>query len=297
MKSYLNLVNRVLTEGELHSNRTDYKSYRIIGAMIEHHMSDGFPLLTTRQIFYKGIFGEILGFIRGYTNSEQFKKLGCIYWDSDANENIAWLKNPNRKGTGDLGRIYGAQWRCWQTAYPDNPNIDQLNNALLMVINDPDSRRNIVQSWNPADLSYQALPACHTSFQLVCHKEEKKIDIVFNMRSTDIYHGLPANIAGYALLLTLICQITEYTPGKVVGLLADLHYYENQKENLLVQLEREPLKLPKLSTYCWSMGYPPNNPAIVLGRYDPLNLVISDYKYHPPLPAVKMANSTISIGK
>jgi thymidylate synthase len=254
MKAYLDILNKVYTEGKRYSNRTGVDRFRVTGAMFEHDMNLGFPLLTTKEMNVQSILGELVGFINGYDNVSQFNEVGCGIWNANAGD-PNWLKNPNRNGQGDLGRIYGKQWRSWVSGTGET--IDQLEKAVNEVIVDPGSSRNIVQSFNPGELDLVCLPPCHTSFQLIADKKEGTLDLVWTQRSCDVFLGLPYNIASYGFLLTAIAHVTGYQPNKLVGLLSDVHWYENQKNVIRQQLGNTPHRLPELELFLHHKGLSP----------------------------------------
>ena len=244
MKQYLDLLQKVLDEGEWQPNRTGIPTKRIDGAMLEFDLTQGFPAITSKKLAFNAVKGELLGFIRGYDNAAAFRNLGCKVWDQNANENTAWLNNPNRKCTDDLGRIYGQQWRGW---YHDTcGRIDQLKNAIDLIQNDPTSRRIIVSAWNPADMDKMALPPCHMLFQLLVNVEQKTLSMCMYQRSCDMFLGIPFNIASYALLLELIAMVTGLEAKKLTMFLADVHIYQNHLAQVQEQLQRPTHELPKL---------------------------------------------------
>jgi thymidylate synthase len=283
MKNYLKILENVLENGKPYKNRTEALRIRVTGAIFEHNMREGFPLLTTKKMNYHAVVGELIGFIRGYSSAVDFRELGCNIWDANANENKEWVNNPNRKGTDDLGRIYGVQWRGWRT--PSGNAIDQLANAINLVMTDPGSSRNIVQSFNPAEMEETCLPACHTSFQLIADKRKNTLDLVWTQRSCDVFLGLPFNIASYATLLSAICHVTGYDPNKLVGLLSDVHYYDNQHEAIKIQVQQEPLPLPMIMiTNCPSVE---KTMVEQLLEFTPDDFKLLNYQSHAALP-VKM---------
>lgn len=245
MKQYLDLMQRVLDEGWPHENRTGVNTLRVPGAMMQFDLADGFPAITTKQLAFKQVVAELLGFVRGYQNAGQFRALGCKIWDANANDNAAWLANPNRIGDGDLGRIYGVQWRDW---LPRNGigGIDQLSKAVKMIRSDPDSRRNIVTAWNPGELDQVSLPPCHAMFQFIADKKKNALHLCMYQRSCDLFLGVPFNIASYALLLSIVAKMTGYTPRKFTHFLADVHIYDNHMEQVAIQLSRKPHDPPRL---------------------------------------------------
>lgn len=246
MKAYLDILQKVLDNGTHHEDRTGVRTKRIFGATFEHDMRTGFPLLTTKEINYTSAFAEMLGFIRGYSSAYQFRSLGTNVWNINANETQSWVKNPNRLGPDDLGRIYGVQWRGWRG--PDRYRTDQLAKAIKVVIDDPDTRKNVVAAWNPAELHLMALEPCHTEFQLVADKVTKLLSIRVTIRSSDAFLGLPFNIAGYALLLSIIAKVTGYIPHTLLIQGTDVHIYSNHMEQVNRQLGRVPhIALPTLT--------------------------------------------------
>lgn len=244
MKQYLDLLRKVLNDGVWVSNRTGIPTIRIDGAMLQFKLSDGFPAVTTKKLAFKAVVGELLGFIRGYDNAAGFRKLGCKVWDQNANENEAWLKNQNRKGVDDLGRIYGRQWRAW--SIHTCGRIDQLQKAIDTIIKDPYSRRNIVTAWNPGELDQMALPPCHMMFQFIVDPVDGVLSMCMYQRSCDMFLGIPFNIASYALLLELVAAVTNLKAGTLTMFLADVHIYKNHIEQVMTQLAREPYDLPEL---------------------------------------------------
>lgn len=216
----------------------------IPGGMMQFDLARGFPILTTKRVAFRQVVGELLGFIRGYTNAADFRALGCKIWDANANENTAWLKNQNRKGIDDLGRVYGKQWRDWKT--DQLASLDQLKRAIDAIKMDPTSRRIIVSAWRPDELKQMALPPCHLLFQLLVEQERRALHMTMYQRSCDMFLGVPFNIASYALLLSLIAQVTGYRPGTLTMFLADVHIYENHLAQVDEQLGRSPLELPSL---------------------------------------------------
>jgi len=245
MKQYHDLLQRVLKEGSWSNNRTGIPTLRVMGAMMQFDLQRGFPAVTTKKLAFNAVKGELIGFIRGYDNASAFRKLGCNVWDQNANENEAWLKNPYRKCTDDLGRIYGRQWRAWdpQTRYV----IDQLKNAVNDVQNNPTSRRIIVNAWNPAELDMMALPPCHMMFQLLPEPETNLLSMCMYQRSCDMFLGVPFNIASYALLLEIIAAATGYDAGELTMFMADVHIYKNHIDQVEEQLSRTPFESPVLT--------------------------------------------------
>ena len=276
MKNYLQLLKTILAEGTLQVNRTGIDTLRIEGACLDFDLRRGFPLVTTRKIYTKQIIGELIGFIRACDNAADFRALGCTYWDKNANENKQWLANPHRKGTDDLGRIYGVQWRKWQTPTGE---IDQLKNAVNTILTNPQDRRIIVNAWNPGDLPKMALPPCHLEYQFIPDAAKKELSLTFVMRSIDTVIGLPSNIASYAALLELVAAATGYTAKKLVVLMSDVHIYVDQIENLQEQLIRQPQMLPSL------VFTPPIGVTGIdlIDMVEPKDFNFINYKPHPAI--------------
>jgi thymidylate synthase len=246
MRQYLDLCQRVLDEGVVKPNRTGVDTIGIQGAMMQYDLADGFPAVTTKKFAYKPCFNEMLCFLQGQDNASAFRAMGCNVWDANANENGQWLSNPHRKGTDDLGRIYGVQARRWQYIDPTFAvkEIDQLANVVRDLSQGIDNRREIVTHWNPGEMDRMALPPCHLLYQFGI--QDGKLNLAMYQRSCDMPLGVPFNIAGYAWLLHVISQITGLVPGVFTHFLFDVHVYVNQIDDLKVQLKREPKPLPIL---------------------------------------------------
>jgi thymidylate synthase len=313
MKQYIELLNKVMTEGTDQFNERTGKICRfLVGYQMQFNMADGFPLVTTRKAPFKSIVGELLGFFRGYDNAADFRSLGCKFWDGNANETEAWLKNPNRKGTDDLGRIYGKQWAEWLDtrvvhgidSYSDhkdrgyefvadidsyNPSyvvqrkINQLENALRTIMINPSDRRIIVTGWNPAEMDLQALPACHMDYRFVPVERANTLHVVMTIRSWDLFLGAPANIAETALFLHLMCALSGYHPGTVTIQATNAHIYEDHFEQIKEQLTREPHQLP---TILVSDELRISSEASISGvftRIQPTDVELLNYTHHDPL--------------
>lgn len=283
MNRYLQLLDEVLHRGVKQDNRTGIPAIRLpYGSRMLFDMRDGFPAVTTKHLFFNQVKGELIGFIRGYSNAADFRALGCKVWDQNANENEAWVNNPRRKGTDDLGRVYGVQWREWMsTEYGGPLYVDQLKEAVHAVINNPTSRRIIVNAWNPGELDMMALPPCHMLFQLTVDVQNDELSMCMYQRSCDMFLGVPFNIASYALLLHIIAEATGYTPRFLTMFLADAHIYENHIEQVREQLTREPLPMPTLALpiadplHNWGMQY--------IESVGPESISLLDYKHHPAI--------------
>jgi thymidylate synthase len=273
MKQYLDLMRHVLEHGHKKSDRTGTGTISVFGYQMRFDLSQGFPLVTTKKCHLRSIIHELLWFLKGDTNIQYLKDNKVTIWDEWATEQ------------GDLGPVYGAQWRSWQT--PDGRVIDQISQLIHDIKTNPDSRRLIVSGWNPAVLpdtkfspkdnaamGKQALPPCHTLFQFYVH--DGKLSCQLYQRSADIFLGVPFNIASYALLTMMVAQVCDLTPGDFVHTFGDAHLYSNHLEQVNEQLSRTPHPLPQMKL----------NPAvkdIFSFRIDDFELV--NYLAHPAIKA------------
>ena len=230
MQQYLNLLETVLEQGAKKGDRTGTGTRALFGWQMRFDLADGFPLLTTKKLHIKSIIHELLWFIAGDTNIAYLNQHGVTIWDEWAD------------AQGDLGPVYGRQWRSWETA--DGRVIDQLGNLVNQIKTSPDSRRLIVSAWNPADVPDMALPPCHCLFQFFV--ADGKLSCQLYQRSADIFLGVPFNIASYALLTHMIAHVTGLKAGEFVHVLGDAHLYENHTEQAREQLQRTPGPLPQL---------------------------------------------------
>ncbi len=228
MKQYLELLDHVLEDGVKKSDRTGTGTISVFGYQMRFNLSDGFPLLTTKKLHLKSIVYELLWFLKGETNTRYLNENGVKIWNEWADEN------------GELGHIYGYQWRSWSTA--DGQHIDQISRVIDSIIKNPDSRRHIVSAWNVGDLDKMALPPCHILFQF--YVADGKLSCQLYQRSADIFLGVPFNIASYSLLLMMMAQVTGLQPGEFVHTIGDGHIYLNHIEQVKLQLTREPRELP-----------------------------------------------------
>lgn len=284
MKNYIDLLKRILADGQWMDNRTGVRSLRVEGAMLEFDLREGFPAVTTKRLAFRSVVGELLGFLRGYTDAAAFRELGCKVWDANANLNQAWLNNPFRAGVDDLGLVYGAQWRGFGDGTTGR-RIDQLRNALELVHKDPDSRRIIVNAWNPLELEMMALPPCHLMFQLLPNRSTGGMSLVMYQRSCDMFLGVPFNIASYALLLELICRATGYRAERLVMFLADAHIYENHLDQVHTQIGRQPLPLPALVIDSNCHARDPGAQLRWLEQVAPEDIWLELYNCHPAIAA------------
>jgi len=230
MRQYLDLMERVLAEGVEKRDRTGIGTRSIFGHQMRFDLAQGFPLVTTKKLHVKSIIYELLWFLRGDTNVKYLNDHGVTIWDDWADEN------------GDLGPVYGRQWRSWPT--PDGGHIDQMKDALETIRRDPDSRRIIVTAWNPAALPKMALSPCHCLFQF--YVADGRLSCQLYQRSADVFLGVPFNIASYALLTVAVAQVTGLAPGTFIHSFGDAHLYLNHLEQARLQLTRKPRPLPTL---------------------------------------------------
>lgn len=230
MKQYLDLIQRVLNEGVQKEDRTGTGTLSVFGHQMRFNLEEGFPLLTTKKLHVKSIIYELLWFLRGDTNVQYLQEHGVSIWNEWADEN------------GDLGRIYGKQWRAWRDY--NGGIIDQITEAVETIKHNPDSRRIIVSAWNVADLKNMALPPCHAFFQF--YVANGRLSLQLYQRSADIFLGVPFNIASYALLLPMMAQVTGLKAGEFIHTLGDAHIYLNHVDQVKLQLTREPRPLPKM---------------------------------------------------
>lgn len=230
MKQYLDLLNRILTEGVEKGDRTGTGTLSIFGNQMRFNLDDGFPLLTTKKLHLKSIIYELLWFLKGDTNVKYLQEHGVRIWNEWADEN------------GDLGPVYGHQWRAW----PDGKGgaIDQIKNVIETIKNNPNSRRMIVTAWNPAEVDQMALPPCHCLFQF--YVANGRLSLQLYQRSADTFLGVPFNIASYALLLMMMAQVTGLKAGDFIHTTGDTHLYLNHIDQAKLQLTREPRPLPKM---------------------------------------------------
>jgi thymidylate synthase len=260
MKTYLDLLSHVLENGKRRTDRTGTGTISVFGAQARFDLRDSFPLLTTKKLHLRSIIHELLWFLKGETNVRYLRENGVTIWDEWADAD------------GNLGRVYGAQWRDWRG--PDGTSIDQISRVVEQIRRNPDSRRHIVTAWNPAEVDSMALPPCHALFQFyVCDGE---LSCQLYQRSADLFLGVPFNIASYALLTLMIAQVCGLRPGDFVHTFGDLHLYSNHLEQARLQLSREPRPLPRMRL----------NPAIteITGfTYD--DFTLEGYDPHPSIKA------------
>jgi len=280
---YQNLLKEVLNRGVDKTDRTGTGTKSLFGKQIRHDMSDGFPILTTKKVAWKTMVTELKWFLKGDTNIKYLVDNGCNIWNGDAYKRYCKLQVPHdhfetqkefieliktkdvfAKKWGELGPIYGKQWR-------DINGIDQLENLITGLISNPDGRRHLVDSWNPEQLNIMTLPPCHYSFQ--CYVNNGKLSLMWNQRSADLFLGVPFNISSYGLLLHLLCKETRLEPGELIGSFGDIHLYKNHIEQAKEQLDRDSFDLPELKVSCYD---------IYRGDFD---AELINYKSHPAIKA------------
>ena len=259
MLEYHQLLEHVLENGRPRTDRTGTGTIGVFGAQARFDLRETFPLVTTKKLHVRSIVHELLWFLRGETNIGYLRENGVTIWDEWADEN------------GDLGRVYGAQWRSWRGA--DGRTVDQIAEAVRLIRHNPDSRRIIVSAWNPAEIDGMALPPCHALFQF--HVQDGELSCQLYQRSADLFLGVPFNIASYALLTLMMAQVCGLKPGEFVHTFGDLHLYRNHLEQAREQLGREPRPLPRMHL----------NPA----RREITDFVYEDFTLegYDPHPAIK----------
>ncbi|WP_072371515.1 thymidylate synthase [Hyphomicrobium sp. NDB2Meth4] len=260
MQQYLDLMRRVRDEGVRKTDRTGTGTLSVFGHQMRFDLADGFPLVTTKKVHLKSVIHELIWFLAGETNTAYLKENGVSIWDEWADEN------------GDLGPVYGKQWRSW--ASPDGQTIDQITEIVETLKTNPDSRRMIVSAWNPADIPDMALAPCHCLFQF--YVADGRLSCQLYQRSADIFLGVPFNIASYALLTMMMAQVTGLKAGEFVHTFGDAHLYLNHLEQADEQLSREPRALPR-------MEINPQVTSIFKFKYGDFNLV--GYDPHPHIKA------------
>lgn len=260
MQAYLELVRRILDEGVAKGDRTGTGTRSVFGHQMRFDLAEGFPVVTTKKVHLKSVVAELLWFIAGDTNTRYLRDHGVTIWDEWADEN------------GDLGPIYGYQWRSWPA--PDGRHLDQLQAVIAALRADPDSRRHLVSAWNVADLEAMALAPCHAFFQF--YVADGRLSCQLYQRSADVFLGVPFNIASYALLTQMVAQVTGLEPGEFIWTGGDCHLYVNHLDQAREQLTRDPLPLPTLRL----------DPSVTdIDDFTLESITIEDYRSHPAIKA------------
>ena len=260
MKPYLDLLREVRDHGVERRDRTGVGTRSVFGRQVRFDLARGFPAVTTKRLHFRSVIHELLWFLRGDTNVAWLREHGVRIWDEWADED------------GELGPIYGFQWRSWPA--PEGGHIDQISRVVEQIRRDPDSRRHLVCAWNVADLERMALPPCHVLFQF--HVAQRRLSCQLYMRSGDLFLGVPFNIASYSLLTMMIAQVCDLRPGELVLTLGDAHLYLNHLEQVETQLSREPYPPP-------SMRLDPGIETLFDFRYE--HFTLENYRHHPAIRA------------
>ena len=310
MEQFHDLIRRILSEGVRRPNRTGVDTFYVTGAMLEFDLQkDGFPAITTKKLAFKSAVGELLGFFRGYQNSEAFQSIGCPVWHQNANQTKEWLASPYRRVENDLGRIYGAQWTDWQDVRIEKDSsvalrmmteqgyvrmgttdhgdiilrrgINQLEEALHALILSPASRRIMVTGWRPDEFDKMALPPCHTEYHFVADPAERMLDLCFMQRSFDV--GLGFNVALGGLFLSIMAKLAGYTPRRLVHFISDAHIYENHVEGMKEMISRSHYPQPELVLSAIERI---EDPSMIKGAFERIeseHLSLRNYQHHPAI--------------
>ena len=269
MQQYLEVLRDVFENGVDRPDRTGVGTRAVFGRRMEFDMADGFPAVTTKELAFESVVAELLWFISGSSDNNKLHKLGCHIWDANA---AAPYWKEKARFPGDLGRVYGVQWRHWQAS--NGKEVDQLANAIEEIKNNPYSRRIVVTAWNPGELDQMVLPPCHALFQFFV--ADGKLSLQLCQRSADMFLGVPFNIASYSLLLHMVAQVTGLEPGEFIHTLGDAHIYRNHFDVVRIQLSREPFSLPRLEL----------NPEIKdIDGFTMKDIKLVNYNHYPALRA------------
>lgn len=318
MQQFHDMLHTILTTGKRRPNRTGVDTLFVPGQMLKFDMADGFPAITTKQLFFKAARGELFGFFRGYQSAAQFREIGCKVWDGNANETPAWLANPHRKGEDDLGRIYGAQWTDWRdwrtvpmqdfesasklleqgykviagggqiprgseddSVFVFRKGMNQLEMALKAIMTNPTDRRIIVSGWRPDEFDQMALPPCHVDYQFLVDVEDKKLHMCFFQRSFDT--ALAFNISLGALFLHIMAKLSGYTAGTMTQFIGDAHIYVNHLDGVNEMLSREHFKQPELDVSGIPTLTSTDDIAGIFTRLDHEAVTLVGYEHHPAI--------------
>jgi len=263
MQTYLNLIQKILDDGEDKSDRTGTGTRAIFGAQMRFNLQDGFPLITTKKTHLKSIIHELLWFLKGSDNIKYLQENNVKIWNEWADEN------------GNLGPVYGVQWRSWGRDKNNNKQgIDQISQVIKQIKNNPNSRRHIVSAWNVEQIDKMALPPCHTFFQFFV--ANNKLSCQLYQRSADVFLGVPFNIASYALLTQMIAQVCNLKLGDFIHTLGDVHLYNNHFEQAKLQLKRTPYSLPQIKI---------NQNIKDIFKFKYTDFELTNYQFHPPIKA------------
>lgn len=320
MQNYHALLYSVLEHGESQFNaRTGKMCLASVGCQLQYNLADGYPAITTKKLAFNGVKGELLGFFRGYTNAADFRALGCGVWDLNANATPGWLANPYRRGTDDLGPIYGKQWTDWTTYREITSNdsaaadrlfeegfrlvcddgkvavfrkgINQIEIALRKLITDPSDRRIIVSGWNVGELDMMALPPCHMDYRFVAFDgptpaSAKALHVVMTIRSWDLFLGAPFNIASTSIFLAIMARLAGMTPGTVTIQATNAHIYADHFDQVREQLSRDhrPPPVLRLSDRIKPVGSLSEIPGI-FARIEPEDIALEGYQSHAAIKA------------
>ena len=257
MQNYLDLLNHIMEEGEDRSDRTGTGTRSLFGRQLRFDLSQGFPLVTTKKVHLRSVIFELIWFLKGDTNVRYLQDNGVRIWNEWADEK------------GDLGRIYGAQWRSWRA--PDGRTIDQISRVVEEIKTNPSSRRLLVVAYNPGELDQMALPPCHAFFQF--YATGGRLSCQLYQRSADAFLGVPFNIASYSLLTLMTAQVCNLQPGLFIHTFGDIHIYQNHFEQVKLQLTRRPYPLPQMTLHRENS----------LFDYDYENFELKNYRFHPPI--------------
>ena len=260
MKQYLDLLQHIIDNGVERDDRTGTGTYSVFGYQMRFDLGAGFPLITTKRLHTKSIIHEVLWFLRGETNIKSLNDVGVTIWDEWADKN------------GELGPVYGKQWRAWPTAQGDT--VDQISNLIHQIKTNPNSRRLIVSAWNVGEIENMALPPCHTMFQF--YVAQGKLSCQLYQRSADVFLGVPFNIASYALLVLMVAHVTNLKPGEFVHTFGDVHLYKNHLEQAQLQLQRKPKPLPSMEI---------TKPAATIFDFSYEHFELANYQFHPHISA------------